>query len=145
MSLSRFIRGCSPTLYRILALLWTIALFYFSSRPSFPIKEVNSLLGSYLSVRNVAHFLFFAILSILLYKAFSPSNKEGNSFERVLAIKAVLIAIVISLASEIYQYLIPSRHLELIDIVMNSLGSLGGIGAIWVLTIFATNHSSPLG
>lgn len=102
---------------------WAGIIFLFSNRPS--IHTVDFYLGDFL-LKKTAHLVEYAILSILLYRAFLGSGTDRT--------KAVIISIAISItyaiSDEYHQSFIPGRESRLRDVVIDTIGAIIGVN-IW--------------
>ena len=96
-------------------------IFYLSSRPYVPSRIAGVILNS-----SILHMIEYAILSILLSRAFI--NSKNTIFKENAIHLAIIIAILYGVTDEIHQYLVPGRVFSALDIVAN------GIGSAFVLT-----------
>ncbi|HEX2292317.1 MAG TPA: VanZ family protein [Gaiellaceae bacterium] len=98
------------------AVAWAAVIFAFSSIPS-----LGTGLGTWdLVLRKIAHAAEFAILAILLVRAFGDPWRAG--------VVAVLYAVV----DEIHQSFVPGRQGAVADVLIDSVGVLAGVLlAVW--------------
>ena len=77
-----------------------------------------------------AHFLEYAVLSFLLARAIMwDGGVQRNRFILVFA-----LTLLYAVSDEIHQIFTPGRAFQLVDLLMDSLGSLIGLAAylLWV-------------
>jgi len=84
----------------------------------------------YIVVRKFFHFVEYAILAFLLFRAFRGSRKE--IWHLKWAIYSVGIAIGYGFLDEFLQAFIPSRNSSLLDWAVDSAGALFALGMIAV-------------
>lgn len=101
--------------YALLSFLWAFAMLIGASRPAPPVW-----CALFPHEDKVWHFLEFAILSALVYKAFAHSA-ETRIAERATGLM-LLIVLPYSAALEIYQCCVPFRECSLFDFVANCAG-----------------------
>ena len=91
-------------------------IFYLSSRPYVPTEVAGVVLNA-----SILHMIEYAILSILLFRAFIKSNK--TTFRENAIHLAIIITILYGITDEIHQYFVPGRVFSYFDILANSVGS----------------------
>ena len=80
------------------------------------IKDIGLLS---LIIRKLAHFIEYFILGILLINFITRYDKK--------IIIAILLCIIYATSDEIHQIFVPGRSCQIIDIMIDSLGSIMGI------------------
>ncbi|MEW6040854.1 MAG: VanZ family protein, partial [Elusimicrobiota bacterium] len=75
-----------------------------------------------LVLRKIAHLLEFAILCVLLFRAIESSGKKNKFWP-------VFLSFTYAITDEIHQYYIPGRYTSLIDVLIDTAGSIAGL---WV-------------
>ena len=80
------------------------------------IKDIGLLS---LIIRKLAHFIEYFILGILVINFITRYDKK--------IIIAILLCIIYSTSDEIHQIFVPGRSCQIIDIMIDSLGSIMGI------------------
>lgn len=117
----------------LLVLLWMILIFIMSSFNSTESSNqsgfiVNIISGIFninniellsLIIRKLAHFTEYFILGILTYNMFDSYNKK--------AYISIIICILYAISDEIHQIFVPGRSCQIMDITIDTLGSLLGI------------------
>tara|TARA_B100001142_G_C14028778_1_gene537262 strand:- start:18 stop:398 length:381 start_codon:yes stop_codon:yes gene_type:complete len=108
---------------------------WYSSAPSviwFFIIIIGSLLPSS-EVPSIdvsdkwIHFVFYAIFSFLLFLSTHTNTKSLNSYVKRWSL-VLIIGTVVGLSIELIQHsLISGRHGEWMDVLVNTMGLLGGI------------------
>lgn len=100
---------------------WLVSIFYLASLPQKELPEI-------LAVRfmdKVAHFFAFAMGGALLVAALQFGKRPFGIPRRYFAIAFILL---IAVANEMYQLLIPSRSgADLADMSANTIGAVVGI------------------
>ena len=87
------------------------------------------------AVRKCAHVFNYCILSLLCLCAFSVTL--GNSGAKVLRTGTWVLAAAFSILDELYQTLVPGRNGALLDICIDNMGILIGMGAfVWLNVLF---------
>ena len=73
------------------------------------------------------HFVFYAIFSFLLFLSIHTHTKSLNSHVKRWSL-VIIIGTVVGLSIELIQYsLISGRHGEWMDVIVNTIGLLGGL------------------
>ena len=86
-------------------------------------KEINKIvLKTHVPVRKIAHFSEYLILSLLVINALKNSGVKNK-----LLITAFLMCLIYSCSDELHQIFINGRAGKIIDIVIDSSGSIFGI------------------
>ena len=80
------------------------------------IKDIGLLS---LIIRKLAHFIEYFILGILVINFITRYHKK--------IIIAILLCIIYATSDEIHQIFVPGRSCQIIDIMIDSLGSIMGI------------------
>ena len=70
-------------------------------------------------IRKLAHFTEYLILGILTYNLIKSYNKK--------AYIAIFICILYAINDEIHQYFVPGRSCQILDMTIDSIGSITGI------------------
>lgn len=128
-------------IYSLLVVAWMIVIFLFSNQDATNSTEMTvGLLDRILSflhlenleeiinilfmpVRKMAHYIIYLILGLLvlnLIKEFDLSLKE-------MIIASLIICIMYAVSDEIHQIFVPGRAGKLIDVFIDTLGSISGI------------------
>ncbi len=113
-------------------------IFYLSSLSTVPAQIIVT------TKDWVLHMIEYAILSMLLLRAFGKSENTMLKFEKLkpesmtlknwAAILAILIATIYGITDEIHQYFVPGRVMSGFDIVADFLGSIIAVVTIMVLS-----------
>ncbi len=96
-------------------LVWMGIIFAFSSRPRISVSEtyiVNFL------IFKLLHMIEYAILFLLLARAFGKSMKNRKQ----AIIYALLFAVLYAISDEIHQTFIPTREGKIRDVLIDALG-----------------------
>ncbi len=101
-------------------------IFYFSNQPS-----GSPALESFPFSSIVGHFGGYALLSLLLYRAFAGGFRCWNIKN---AGKACLVAFLYAISDEIHQSFVPGRNPSVLDVLVDSGGIVFALLAVrvWV-------------
>ena len=122
----------------ILVVIWMILIFIMSSFNSTEssnqsgfivdiianIFNINNLNILSLIIRKLAHFTEYFILGLLVYNMIYNHNKKTYI--------AIIICILYATSDELHQILVPGRSCQLLDITIDSIGSLLGIYLLFI-------------
>ncbi len=112
--------------YWLPVLGYASVIFYLSSLPH-PEEEVPKFLFEKFSDK-LLHFLEYAVLAVLCYRAFSFASGPRMSQHAVLL--AVLSASLYGITDEIHQVFIPFRESSVVDWLADTAGAaIGAIGS----------------
>lgn len=117
----------------LLVILWMIFIFIMSSfdatsssnQSNFIVDIITSIINIKdigllsLIIRKLAHFIEYFILGILVINFITRYDKK--------IIIAILLCIIYATSDEIHQIFVPGRSCQIIDIMIDSLGSIMGI------------------
>ncbi|MCJ7581978.1 MAG: VanZ family protein [Candidatus Aminicenantes bacterium] len=117
--LNRFLG--SPAIYR--ALLSVVGIFIQDIRAS-------SIEVPYIIIRKSIHFIEYAVLTVLLFRAFKGDSPEkwGTRW----AVYSGVIAISYGFLDEFLQTFVPTRNGSILDSVIDSAGVLFALGMIGI-------------
>ena len=101
--------------YWLPVFIYACLIFYLSSLPEVPL--VTEITKETL----ILHMIEYAILSILLFRAFT--NSKNTVLRNNAIFLAIIIAILYGITDEIHQYFVPGRFLNHLDIIANGIGS----------------------
>lgn len=116
-----------------LTLIWMTLIFTMSSfnanessnQSNFIVNIISNIININniellsLIIRKLAHFTEYFILGILVYNAVNSYNKKTYS--------AIIICILYAISDEIHQIFVPGRSCQILDILIDSIGSITGI------------------
>lgn len=74
---------------------------------------------------KLLHFLAYALLGILFYRAYDTLAFSYN--HKLLIFISILSTTLYGISDEIHQYFVPSRHADIVDVIANTLGSICGV------------------
>ena len=117
----------------LLVILWMIFIFVMSSfdatsssnQSNFIVDIITSIINIKdigllsLIIRKLAHFIEYFILGILVINFITRYDKK--------IIIAILLCIIYATSDEIHQIFVTGRSCQIIDIMIDSLGSIMGI------------------
>ena len=117
----------------LLVILWMIFIFVMSSfdatsssnQSNFIVDITTSIINIKdigllsLIIRKLAHFIEYFILGVLVINFITRYDKK--------IIIAILLCIIYATSDEIHQIFVPGRSCQIIDIMIDSVGSIMGI------------------
>ena len=134
--------------YWLVVVLWFCLIFTASSDSSsgqrssriigplirwlFPKASPETVDSVVYSVRKAAHLTEFAILAMLLWRAFrKPAKGEKRAWSWREARNAWLGVVIYATTDEIHQYFVPTRTASVWDVLIDSTGGALGLLALW--------------
>jgi VanZ family protein len=129
-----------PFLCRWLPVLFWAAVIFILSADSNPYSHIPNRLYSWLwwsklfgrslifYLGGISHILEYAILSFLFAQALWQRERPT----RGPFIKAIFLVLFYAFTDELHQYFIPGRAFQLVDLALDTLGALLGLGAYWL-------------
>lgn len=98
--------------------LWMMLIFFMSSRHRVSVTE--EFLPDFIIFKSI-HILEYAILNVLLFRAFLYESKNV-----VVSLQsAIVVSILYAFSDEIHQMLIPTRNGTIVDVFIDIIGILG--------------------
>jgi VanZ family protein len=104
--------------------LYLALIFWLSSLPSRPSITPRT-------VDKVLHLLLYLPLGILMARALA-GGWQVNSLKTVCA--AAAIATLYGISDEVHQHFVPSRQVEVLDVVADAVGAALGAAALYMHT-----------
>jgi VanZ family protein len=80
----------------------------------------------------------FTVFSFLLTGIFFGNGNQSSIMEKVIA-PVILWSLIFSLITETGQYFIPGRYFHWVDIIVNFLGTMTGIGIFFLKFKYFSN------
>jgi len=109
------------------AILWAIVIFFFSAQQRAP--QVSPREGLQLAFQKTGHFVEYAILAVLVYRAL----RCGHQFTpRRAALFAALIAAGYGVTDEFHQSFVPGRFCKLHDMAIDASGAVVAVAVLYV-------------
>ncbi len=101
-------------LYWAPPLIWMALIFYGSSQPTLP-----ALSDSFLDflIKNGAHFMEYAVLALLWYRAIYSRFPDPR-----IQPLAFIIVVIYALSDEFHQYFVPGRSATWQDVAIDVIG-----------------------
>ena len=112
--------GRNSFLYRWLPLIIYCLAIYIQS--DFPASEH---IPSFEFSDKVIHFLAYAVMGVLFYRAYQTLRIRDNL--RLLILLSILSASLYGISDEIHQYFVPYRDASVLDGIANILGAICGV------------------
>ena len=107
-------------LYRWLPLIiFCLGIYIQSDMPS--IDHIPSFQFS----DKIIHFLAYAVMGILFYRAYQTLRIRDNL--RLLVMLSIVSATLYGISDEIHQYCVPFRDASISDAIANMLGAICGV------------------
>lgn len=125
-------------------ILWAAIIFFFSSNPdpyrflpaswrsAVPIPAISNSSAAEL-LGQILHFVEYAVLSFLIARALHSSGRGARAFHQSktdtpkIPALVVIIAMLYALSDETHQLFVPGRAFQVIDLIIDFLGSLFGV------------------
>lgn len=121
--------------YWLPIIIFCVAIFTQSSFPS-PEPAVEWLLYD-----KLLHFLAYAVLGILFFRAYSTLNFGDRRFPVIFL--SILSSGLYGVSDEIHQYFVPFRDADLLDLVADFVGSVCGVLVFSALIHLYSRKKSP--
>lgn len=117
----------------VLVILWMTVIFIMSSFNSTESSNqsnfiVNIIVNLFnidntkllsLIIRKLAHFTEYLILGLIVYNMIHQYNKKNYI--------AIIICIIYAISDEIHQLYVPGRSCQILDMIIDTFGSMIGI------------------
>ena len=122
--ISEFVNSMSTRLKNVLyywlpVILYCLAIYIQSDLPA------SEHIPSFEFSDKVLHFLAYAVMGILFYRAYQTLRIKDN--QQTLLLLSVVSASLYGISDEIHQYYVPFRDAEILDAIANFLGALCGV------------------
>ena len=105
--------------YWLPVILYCLAIYIQSDLPA------SEHIPSFEFSDKVLHFLAYAVMGILFYRAYQTLRIKDNP--QMLLLFSVVSASVYGISDEIHQYYVPFRDAEILDAIANFLGAVCGV------------------
>ena len=113
-------------------IIYCLIIFIQSSYP--PPEIVPDL--PYLD--KLLHFSVYAVLGALFLRAFKTTPFKNNI--KLVMILSIFASSLYGISDELYQYFVPCRNADIMDVLADILGSFCGVYLYWLLVTY--KHSS---
>ncbi|MCF7926371.1 MAG: VanZ family protein [Candidatus Izimaplasma sp.] len=100
--------------------------------PTFLSRLISNLLIPY--IRELAHIFLYIVLGMVLLNAYYVAFLSVKTKE----LMALFAGITYAIFDEIHQYFIPGRAFQIIDILLDTIGLIIGIGILMFVNKFIT-------
>ena len=107
------------TIYWLPLIIYCLVIYIQSDLPS------PESIPSFQFSDKVLHFLAYAVLGVLFYRAYQTLRIKDNV--RRLMLLSVGSASLYGISDEIHQHFVPFRDGDILDAVANTLGALCGV------------------
>lgn len=95
----------------------------------FPDISYKSFGTVYLVIRKLIHFISYALLSLLLFRAFYGFSNQKWDPKWILYSAAISLAY--GIADESIQKFLPNRHGNVVDVLIDMSGICVALGIVW--------------
>jgi len=123
-------------LYSKLFLGWIIVSLFLTWTPGEALPKPDFLDISIAGF--LAHFGMFSVFSFLLAGIIHAEKDEGSPDWKVIYL-VIFWSLVFSIITETGQYFIPGRYFHILDIIVNFIGSIVGIGILFLKFKYFSN------
>jgi len=106
-------------LYWLPLIVYCLAIYIQSDLPA------SEHIPSFEFSDKALHFLAYAVMGILFYRAYQTLRIKDNL--RMLILLSVVSASLYGISDEIHQYYVPFRDAEILDAIANFLGAICGV------------------
>ncbi len=138
-------------IYYWLPVLVCMALIFSASSDQGSFKHSSRIVGPFLHwlfptisdgavhlaviiVRKCAHLTEFAVLSLLIWRAFSkPQRNDLRPWQWSVAGKTILLVLLYAASDEFHQLFVPSREGSVRDVVIDTTGGVCGLLLLWAV------------
>ena len=105
--------------YWLPLILYCLAIYIQSDFPA------SEHIPSFEFSDKVIHFLAYAVMGVLFYRAYQTLRIRDNL--RLLILLSILSASLYGISDEIHQYFVPYRDASVLDGIANILGAICGV------------------
>ena len=94
-------------------------IFFFSAQP-----KDSPMLESFPTPPGLGHFIGYAILGLLLYRAFNGGLGNDLGWSRSAAFKTLLVGAAYAVSDEVHQLFVPGRECSVADLAIDTAAIL---------------------
>ena len=105
----------------------------------FPQASTHAIHSVVFFVRKCAHLTEYAILGVLILRAFQIKSGGGHLWQSRHARLALLIVALYAASDEFHQRFVPSREASVWDVLIDTTGAALGLLLIWVWSRYRKN------
>lgn len=98
-----------------------------------PNIEPHKLRPVVMIARKTAHAAEFAVLALLIWRAFRAVSSQPTGWSWPVARNAWLCVVIYGITDEIHQVFVPTRRAEFMDVIYDAAGGAAGLLALWAL------------
>ncbi len=117
------------TFYYLPAFLWMALIFYLSSISG--LKTGVESIAIEILIRKIAHLFVYFILTLLIWRVLKRRWKI--SFNKKIFI-CLFLVLLYAISDEVHQYFVDNRAGRVVDVLIDGLGSIIGLGLIIFLS-----------
>jgi VanZ family protein len=117
--------------YWLPVLLYCLFIFIQSSLPA------SEHLPDFDFSDKLLHAGAYAVLGLLLYRAFNAMDKRTTTVKMVIL--SVVLTALYGASDEVHQYFVPSRSAEFLDFAADAIGAI--LGTVMALVIFTKRRA----
>ena len=112
-------------------------IFFFSAQP-----KGSPVLESFPTPPGLGHFIGYAILGLLLYRAFNGGLMNNLNWNRAAALKTLLVGAAYAVSDELHQLFVPGRECSVVDVFIDGAALVTALLVIKLWTLFYP-HPNP--
>ena len=108
----------------------------------FPHLEAATVHEVVVAVRKCAHLTEYAILAVLIWRAFSKRlGMEPCPWRWKHAGQALLLVVLYAATDEFHQLFVPTREGSILDVLIDTTGAAFGLLVVWSILFFRRDKS----
>jgi VanZ family protein len=111
--------------YWLPPLTWMSLIFYLSSLSGLPDFQAFDI-----AMKKGAHLTVYAILYLLLFRAFHSVRPEGGRPSSWIYAVAAMVAVLYAISDEVHQSFVPFRNATVQDVAIDSVGIF--LMSLWI-------------
>jgi VanZ family protein len=118
--------------YYLPAFLWMVLIFYLSSISG--LKTGVESIGVEIFIRKIAHLFIYFVLTLLIWRILK--HQWGMSLNKSI-VASFFFVLLYAVSDEVHQYFVDDRAGRAVDVLIDSAGSMIGVG--WVIFLSKIN------
>ena len=107
--------------YQAPAIVLALVIFILSSIPDLPSPKLEIKFHD-----KIAHFFIYAILGLLISRAFLNQHRFPR-WRKSHTLIALILGVLYGISDEYHQLYVPGRSADVLDVVADSLGVIAGV------------------
>jgi VanZ family protein len=98
--------------------------------PRLPAEAVQDVV---LAARKCAHVIEYAILAMLLWRAWRGSTASASPWQWTTTARIALLAMLYAASDEFHQLFVASRQASVMDVLIDTAGAVLGLLFLWAI------------